>query len=209
MKPFTIRNHWIHSCERRLLHKRRPEGKRLFYSINHNVSIAVSTGGKSFIRKSSAQSTFANQKPLSRREITSCGSSALVVGHWMSHQILPFCTVSSCIGLLVISTWLISIFTDYRVCEFGGDDCIKTPSVEDRTAHKYNTRLVERVGAVYEYLRDPCKLSEISPVPTRPPTTRKKILRIGKLASNPSGNNITISKLMEQHDVKIKKIVFP
>jgi hypothetical protein len=99
--------------------------------------------------------------------------------------------------------------TDYRVCEFGGDDCIKTPSVEDRTAHKYSSRLVERVGAIYDYLKEPCQLNELPAVPTPPPTTRKKLLRIGKLGNKPSGNNITISKLMEQHDVKIKKIVFP
>lgn len=97
--------------------------------------------------------------------------------------------------------------SDYRVCEFGGDDCIKTPSVEDRTAHKYSSRLVERVSAIYEYLKEPCKLSEIPPLPTRPPTTRKKVLRIGKLGLNSSGNSMM--ELMEQHDVKIKKIVFP
>lgn len=99
---------------------------------------------------------------------------------------------------------------DYRVCEFGGDDCIKTPSVEDRTAHKYSSRLVERVGAIYEMLKEPCKLSEIPPIPTRPPATRNKMLRIGKLGKNSSGNNMTSSKLFEQQqDVKIKKIVFP
>lgn len=98
--------------------------------------------------------------------------------------------------------------SDYRVCEFGGDDCVKTPSVEDRTAHKYSSRLVERVGAVYDYLKDPCSLPDILPV-TRPPNTRKKVLRVGKLGKSSSGNNITISKLMEQQDVKIKKIVFP
>lgn len=102
-----------------------------------------------------------------------------------------------------------AILHHYRVCEFGGDDCIKSPSVEDKMAHKYGSRLVERVSAIYDYLREPCKLSDIPPVPTRPPTVRKKVLRIGKLGKNSSGNNITISKLMEQHDVKIKKIVFP
>lgn len=99
--------------------------------------------------------------------------------------------------------------TDYRVCEFGGDDCIKTPSVDDKTAHKYSSRLIERVGAAYEYLKDVCHLPEISPMPTKPPTPRKKVLRIGKLSSS-SGSNLTISKLMDSHhDVKIKKIVFP
>jgi hypothetical protein len=81
--------------------------------------------------------------------------------------------------------------------------------VEDRTAHKYSARLIERVNAIYEHLKEPCNLSEIPPVPTRPPSVRKKVLRIGKLGKNPNGSNITISKVMEQHDVKIKKIVFP
>ncbi len=36
----------------------------------------------------------------------------------------------------------------YRVCEFGGDDCVNTPSVVDRTAHRYKEQLVERVDAV-------------------------------------------------------------
>ena len=94
--------------------------------------------------------------------------------------------------------------TDYRVCEFGGDDCVKTPSVEDKTAHKYSSRLVERVSAVYEYLKEPCNLPDIPPVPTKPPSIRKKLLRIGKLGKNSSGN-LTIP----QQDVKIKKIVFP
>jgi hypothetical protein len=102
------------------------------------------------------------------------------------------------------------ISSDYRVCEFGGDDCIKTVSIEDRTAHKYSSRLVERVNAVYEHLKETCNLSEIPPVPTRPPTVRKKLLRVGKLGLNSSGSNSTIAKTIEEHhSVKIKKIVFP
>lgn len=98
------------------------------------------------------------------------------------------------------------------MCEFGGDDCIKTPSVDDRTAHKYGSRLMERVGAAYEHLKDVCQLPDMPPVPTKPPTPRKKVLRIGKLNSADSkpGSNLTVSKLMDSHhDVKIKKIVFP
>jgi len=94
---------------------------------------------------------------------------------------------------------------DYRVCEFGGNDCIKSPSVEDKTAHKYSARLVERVAAIYDYLKEPCQLGELPPTPTRPPQTQKRNLRIGKLGN--SGGNISIAKLMEQNDVKIKKIV--
>lgn len=111
--------------------------------------------------------------------------------------------------LNVFTPFVCSPQSDYRVCEFGGDDCIKTPSVDDKTAHKYGSRLMERVGAAYEHLKDVCQLPDMQPVPTKPPTPRKKVLRIGKLNSS-GGNNLTISKLSDSHhDVKIKKIVFP
>ena len=29
-----------------------------------------------------------------------------------------------------------AILNHYRVCEFGGDDCVKAPSVVDRTAYR-------------------------------------------------------------------------
>jgi hypothetical protein len=38
----------------------------------------------------------------------------------------------------------------YRVCEFGGDDCVRTESVVDRTAHRYKEELVKNVNAVLE-----------------------------------------------------------
>ncbi|XP_036321528.1 uncharacterized protein LOC118735714 isoform X2 [Rhagoletis pomonella] len=50
------------------------------------------------------------------------------------------------------------ILQHYRVCEFGGNDCIKAPSVVDRTATKYVNRLVERVELVYKHLRQRCDL---------------------------------------------------
>lgn len=58
-----------------------------------------------------------------------------------------------------------------KVCEFGGDDCIKAPSVVDRTAHKYSDRLVRRVEEIYNQLKIPCNLSELPKVPTQPPPT--------------------------------------
>lgn len=64
------------------------------------------------------------------------------------------------------------------MCEFGGNDCIKSPSVEDRTTHKYSTRLTDRVGSVYESLKDVCHLPELPVMPTKAPKPREKQLRI-------------------------------
>lgn len=62
-----------------------------------------------------------------------------------------------------------------KVCEFGGDDCIKAPSVVDRTAHKYSDRLVRRVDEIYNQLKRPCKLADLPkmPRPTKPTTTKR------------------------------------
>lgn len=68
-----------------------------------------------------------------------------------------------------------------KVCEFGGDDCVKTPSTVDRTAHKYSRRLTDRVELMYNKLKTPCKLLNLPPVPTKAPTTRKKILKVKDL----------------------------
>lgn len=95
----------------------------------------------------------------------------------------------------------------HHQCEFGGSDCIKSPSVEDKTAHKYSNRLAERVGTIYNYLKNSCNLPNLPPAPTKAPPTRSKTLRIGKLGKKE--NISTTSKLIEQHDVKIKKIIFP
>lgn len=56
-----------------------------------------------------------------------------------------------------------------KVCEFGGDDCIKAPSVLDRTAHKYSDRLVRRVEEIYNQLKIPCNLVDLPKIPTPPP----------------------------------------
>jgi hypothetical protein len=64
---------------------------------------------------------------------------------------------------------------------------------------------VERVGSVYEHLKDSCKLPNLPPTPTKAPPTRSKSLRIGKLGKNVV--NTTLSNL-EKNDVKIKKITF-
>lgn len=55
---------------------------------------------------------------------------------------------------------------------------MKTPSLVDRMAHKYTDRLVGRVEAMYNQLKAPCNLLDLPPAPTRPPTTRKKVVHI-------------------------------
>ncbi len=49
----------------------------------------------------------------------------------------------------------------YRVCEFGGDDCVRTDSKVDRTAYRYKEDLLGNVAAVLERLRDKCGLGHI------------------------------------------------
>ena len=46
----------------------------------------------------------------------------------------------------------------YRVCEFGGDDCVYAPNQVDRTAHKYRHNLLENMKKVVHKLSDQCKL---------------------------------------------------
>ncbi|XP_044316157.1 uncharacterized protein LOC108050731 isoform X1 [Drosophila rhopaloa] len=58
-----------------------------------------------------------------------------------------------------------AILQHYRVCEFGGNDCIKAPSIVDRTTTKYVNRLVQRVDAVYRHLRQRCDLPALPPLP--------------------------------------------
>ncbi|EDW57756.1 uncharacterized protein [Drosophila virilis] len=60
-----------------------------------------------------------------------------------------------------------AILQHYRVCEFGGNDCIKAPSILDRTTTKYVNRLVQRVDAVYRHLRQRCDLPALPTLPRR------------------------------------------
>lgn len=46
----------------------------------------------------------------------------------------------------------------YRVCEFGGDDCVNAPNQVDRTVHKYQDILQQNVKNVVLKLSDQCKL---------------------------------------------------
>lgn len=56
----------------------------------------------------------------------------------------------------------IGMLHHYRVCEFGGEDCIKAASVQDRTAHKYSSELVSRVRALYTSFKTKCNLPKLA-----------------------------------------------
>lgn len=61
-----------------------------------------------------------------------------------------------------------------QVCEFGGNSCIRAPSVLDQTAHTYSDRLVRRVDEIYNQLKIPCKLADLPKVPASPPLKTTK-----------------------------------
>lgn len=61
-----------------------------------------------------------------------------------------------------------AILQHYRVCEFGGNDCIKAPSIMDRTTTKYVNRLVQRVDEVYRHLRQRCDLPALPTLSKHP-----------------------------------------
>ncbi|XP_078038157.1 uncharacterized protein LOC144470636 [Augochlora pura] len=65
-----------------------------------------------------------------------------------------------------------AILHHYRVCEFGGDDCIKTQSVIDRTAYKYKERLSENVAKTWTDLSAECLLPKLEPVPVTTQRTK-------------------------------------
>ncbi|XP_055685178.1 uncharacterized protein LOC129791169 [Lutzomyia longipalpis] len=77
-----------------------------------------------------------------------------------------------------------AILQHYRVCEFGGNDCIKTPSITDRTAHKYSAALVDRISSIYTHLKDTCHLPNLPAPPTRPPPTKKHVLTVNNIPQN-------------------------
>ena len=47
----------------------------------------------------------------------------------------------------------------YRVCEFGGDDCIHTESHVDQTMFHYRDQLLANVNSVLKKLSDRCQLN--------------------------------------------------
>lgn len=66
-----------------------------------------------------------------------------------------------------------AILHHYRVCEFGGDDCIKTQSVVDRTAYKYKDRLSDSVGRTWTDLSADCSLPTLEPIPMMTPRMKE------------------------------------
>lgn len=68
-----------------------------------------------------------------------------------------------------------AILHHYRICEFGGNDCIKTASTVDTTAFKYRDRLVKVIEEMFGKFKDVCKL------PDPPPPPRKVISKIMKM----------------------------
>ncbi|XP_045478105.1 beta-1,4-galactosyltransferase galt-1 [Harmonia axyridis] len=70
-----------------------------------------------------------------------------------------------------------AILHHYRVCEFGGNDCIKTPSTVDTTAFRYRDRLVGRVSVSWEKNKNKCELDD-PPLP--PSRVFSKIMKILK-----------------------------
>ncbi|CAG9824682.1 unnamed protein product [Phaedon cochleariae] len=55
-----------------------------------------------------------------------------------------------------------AILHHYRICEFGGDDCIKTTSTVDKTAYRYKDVLTSAVKLQYEHLKKKCDLADLS-----------------------------------------------
>ncbi|XP_075150391.1 uncharacterized protein LOC142224498 [Haematobia irritans] len=93
------------------------------------------------------------------------------------------------------------ILQHYRVCEFGGNDCIKAPSIVDRTTNKYINRLVERVLTVYRYLKTKCDLPELPPIP-KPQTPKPEMKPI--IRKDTGHNEPLVAK---RKDVMTKRIL--
>ena len=49
----------------------------------------------------------------------------------------------------------------YRVCEFGGSDCVNTPHATDRTVYKYKNLLVRNVDKIVQKLSAECQLDRL------------------------------------------------
>lgn len=71
-----------------------------------------------------------------------------------------------------------AILHHYRVCEFGGDDCVKTPSVVDKTAYKYKNQLTNDVNESWLELGKICRLPQLEPIPRQLPQGRRHPLFI-------------------------------
>ncbi|KMY90077.1 uncharacterized protein LOC6732193 isoform X1 [Drosophila simulans] len=94
-----------------------------------------------------------------------------------------------------------AILQHYRVCEFGGNDCIKAPSIVDRTTTKYVNRLVQRVDAVYRHLRQRCDLPALPPLLKTKENPQEKPLEMTKEKAKENTND----KTKEKHQEKPKE----
>ncbi|KAK6642822.1 hypothetical protein RUM43_004324 [Polyplax serrata] len=54
-----------------------------------------------------------------------------------------------------------AILHHYRICEFGGNDCIKTANIRDRIAFRYRDRLLYNVKEMWNLLKESCKLPNV------------------------------------------------
>ena len=54
-----------------------------------------------------------------------------------------------------------AILHHYRICEFGGNDCVKTASIRDRTVFRYRSRLVNNIKTNWNELKLKCKLPDV------------------------------------------------
>ncbi|XP_019880952.1 beta-1,4-galactosyltransferase galt-1 isoform X1 [Aethina tumida] len=70
-----------------------------------------------------------------------------------------------------------AILHHYRICEFGGNDCIKTASTVDKTAYRYKDQLVPVVTARYKELWGKCNLTPLQDPPTKPVGIFMKMLK--------------------------------
>ncbi|XP_065356787.1 uncharacterized protein LOC135951130 [Calliphora vicina] len=100
-----------------------------------------------------------------------------------------------------------AILQHYRVCEFGGNDCIKAPSMVDRTATKYVNRLVERVYSVYRHLKDKCDLPPLPPIPKPAPPPKLEMKPIIRKVTNDKSVNKNDELIKRTADKKIDKLV--
>ena len=61
----------------------------------------------------------------------------------------------------------------YRVCEFGGDDCIQAPSLVDKTIHKYSQNLTQNIDQIVRKLATRCNL-ETAQAPSSTSSPKEK-----------------------------------
>lgn len=76
------------------------------------------------------------------------------VGNHFVWQFLPFQN-----ALNVPSN--VALLHHYRVCEFGGDDCVHLPSLVDRTLHLYRRNLTCKIAQKWLPLTDQCGLPKL------------------------------------------------